>query len=64
MPDNLSYLNDSVKIYYTFKNSQRRYCNPDAFAAFIGALAETGKWDHVYVHGAAIRVFHIQIVIV
>jgi len=45
MPDSLSYLNGNVKIYYTFKNSQRRYCNPDAFAAFIGALAEIDRTD-------------------
>lgn len=45
MKDNLNYNNGNVKIYYSFKNSQRRYCNPDSYAGFIGALATLGRTD-------------------
>ncbi|WP_407403209.1 hypothetical protein [Chryseobacterium sp.] len=45
MEDSLSYDKDGVKIYYTFRNSQRRYCNPESYAGFIGALAEFGRTD-------------------
>lgn len=45
MKDSLNYNNGNVKIYYSFKNSQRRYCNPDSYAGFIGALATLGRTD-------------------
>ncbi|GAA3771747.1 hypothetical protein [Flavobacterium ginsengiterrae] len=45
MMDNLSYEKDDVKIFYSFRSSQRRYCNPDAYAGFIGALAKLGRED-------------------
>ena len=45
MKDSLKYNKSGVKIYYEFKNSQRRYCNPNAYAAFLGALAEMGRID-------------------
>ncbi len=43
MPDALNYtspLLPQLLIAYTFHNTQRRYCNPECFAAFIGVLAE------------------------
>lgn len=45
MKDSLSYNNGNVKIYYSFKSSQRRYCNPESYAGFIGALATLGRTD-------------------
>ncbi|WP_144283905.1 hypothetical protein [Chryseobacterium echinoideorum] len=45
MMDSLSYEKGYIKIFYTFQNSQRRYCNPDAYAGFIGALAKLGRED-------------------
>ena len=33
--------NNDINISYDFHNSQRRFCNPSCFAAFIGVLAET-----------------------
>ncbi|OCK53154.1 hypothetical protein BA768_00940 [Chryseobacterium sp. CBo1] len=45
MKDSLSYNNGNVKIYYSFKNSQRRHCNPESYAGFIGALATLGRTD-------------------
>lgn len=45
MKDNLNYVTDKIKIIYSFRNSQRRYCNPDAYAGFIGALAKLGRED-------------------
>lgn len=43
MPDGLSYVKDNTKIIFSFSNSQRRYCNPDCMAGFIGVLAELKK---------------------
>lgn len=45
MKDGLSYNNGNVKIYYSFKSSQRRYCNPESYAGLIGALATLGRTD-------------------
>lgn len=45
MKDNLNYKKNDVKIFYSFQRSQRRYCNPDAYAGFIGALAKLGRED-------------------
>ncbi|MDF2830966.1 hypothetical protein [Chryseobacterium indoltheticum] len=45
MKDGLSYNNDNVKIYYSFKSSQRKYCNPESYAGLIGALATLGRAD-------------------
>ena len=45
MKDNLKYKSGKIKIFYSFKDSQRRYCNPDTYAAFIGALADIGRED-------------------
>lgn len=45
MADQLKYEKSGVNIFYSFKNSQRRYCNPIAYAGFIGALAELNRKD-------------------
>jgi hypothetical protein len=45
MKDSLNYKKNDVKIFYSFQNSQRRYCNPDAYAGFIGALAKLSRED-------------------
>jgi hypothetical protein len=45
MKDTLSYDNGETKVYYSFKSSQRRYCNPESYAGFIGALATLGRTD-------------------
>jgi hypothetical protein len=45
MPDNLKINKNGVKIIYKFRNSSRRFCSPEAFAGFIGALAEMGFDD-------------------
>ncbi|KQT25723.1 hypothetical protein ASG22_03155 [Chryseobacterium sp. Leaf405] len=45
MKDSLSYEKDNVRIFYSFKNSQRRYCNPESYAAFLGALAALNRTD-------------------
>jgi len=45
MKDGLSYNNGNVKIYYSFKSSQRKYCNPESYAGLIGALATLGRAD-------------------
>jgi len=42
MPDSINFSENSITISYTFYDSQRRFCNPGCFAAFIGILAETG----------------------
>ena len=43
MADSLSYNERGVSVFYTFKGTQRRYCNPDCYAGFIGVLAEIGS---------------------
>ena len=45
MKDSLKYESGSVKVFYSFSGSQRRYCNPDTYAGFIGALAHIGRKD-------------------
>jgi hypothetical protein len=40
MPDQLNINNNGVIISYIFSGTRRRYCNPQCFAAFIGALAQ------------------------
>lgn len=45
MKDSLNYKKNDIKILYSFQRSQRRYCNPDAYAGFIGALAKLGRED-------------------
>jgi hypothetical protein len=40
MPNSLNINTDGVIISYVFSNTQRRFCNPQCFAAFIGALAQ------------------------
>jgi hypothetical protein len=40
MPDRLAINNNGIVISYAFSNTRRRYCNPQCFAAFIGALAQ------------------------
>ncbi len=44
MPDELDINidNNRVRIAYEFSGSQRRFCNPECFAAFLGILAEVG----------------------
>ena len=44
MPDSgLSVQQDGVVIRFKFSRTQRRYCNPETMAGFIGALAEFGE---------------------
>ncbi|VXC01477.1 conserved hypothetical protein [Flavobacterium sp. 9AF] len=43
MPDNLAINNDGTVINYVFSGTQRRFCNPQCFAAFVGALAQFGQ---------------------
>lgn len=43
MPDSLNIKKDNFSINYKFENPQRRYCNPESFAGFVGALAEISK---------------------
>jgi len=43
MPDSLNIKESSFLLNYKFSGSQRRYCNPESFAGFIGALAEISK---------------------
>ncbi len=45
MKDSLSYAKGDVKIYYTFHGSDRRYCSPECYAGFIGALGELNRTD-------------------
>lgn len=45
MPDALKKTIGNIKLFYSFKDTQRRYCDPDAFAGFIGALAEMSFED-------------------
>jgi hypothetical protein len=45
MKDSLSYENGDVKVFYTFAGSQRRYCSPEAYAGFIGALVMIDRKD-------------------
>jgi hypothetical protein len=40
MPNSLNINSNGVVISYVFSGTQRRYCNPQCFAAFIGALAQ------------------------
>jgi hypothetical protein len=42
MPDSLNINQNGVRIAFRFSGSQRRFCNPECFAAFIGILAEVG----------------------
>ena len=42
MPNQLAIDRNGVIIAFTFLRSQRRFCNPACFAAFIGVLAEVG----------------------
>lgn len=42
MPNTLNFNRNNVIIAYGFSNTQRRFCNPECFAAFIGVLAQYG----------------------
>ena len=42
MPDSLNVNRNNVVIAYGFSNTQRRFCKPECFAAFIGILAQYG----------------------
>lgn len=42
MPDSLNVNRNNVLISYGFSNTQRRFCKPECFAAFIGILAQYG----------------------
>lgn len=42
MPDSLNIDRNNVVIAYGFSNTQRRFCKPECFAAFIGILAQYG----------------------
>lgn len=43
MPDSLTININNVVISYVFYQSQRRFCNPQCFAGFIGVLAQFGR---------------------
>ncbi|OWP82647.1 hypothetical protein BWK59_14750, partial [Flavobacterium davisii] len=45
MKDSLNYISGEIKVCYKFSKTQRRYCNPDAYAGFIGALAKLNRTD-------------------
>ena len=45
MPDTLNINRNGIIIAYSFSGSQRRFCNPECFAAFVGILAEVGIAD-------------------
>jgi hypothetical protein len=42
MPERLDINRNGVRIAYEFSRSQRRFCNPECFSAFLGTLAEVG----------------------
>lgn len=42
MPDSINYKKDNVYIAYNFTDTQRRYTGVNAFAGFIGFLAQSG----------------------
>ena len=42
MPNELAISQNGIIIDYNFTGSQRRFCNPECFAAFVGILAEVG----------------------
>ena len=42
MPDSINKKNIDKSVIYSFTKTTRRYCGPEHFACFIGALAETG----------------------
>jgi hypothetical protein len=42
MPNSLNINRNGVRIAFGFSGSQRRFCNPECFAAFVGILAEVG----------------------
>lgn len=42
MPNTLNFNRNNVIIDYGFSNTQRRFCNPECFASFIGVLAQFG----------------------
>ena len=43
MPDSLGINSNGTVIDYVFSGTQRRFCNPQCFAAFVGALAQFGQ---------------------
>ncbi len=45
MKDLLNYSKSVVNVFYAFASTQRRYCNPEAYAGFIGALATLNRKD-------------------
>jgi hypothetical protein len=42
MPNRLDITRNDIIIAFSFSGSQRRFCNPECFAAFVGILAEVG----------------------
>ena len=51
MPDSLDIDEEQgdsrVRITFTYRNTARRFCNPDCFAGFVGVLAQLGREDVV-----------------
>jgi hypothetical protein len=43
MPDGLTIRQNEIIILYAFSGTQRQFCNPQCFAAFVGALAQFGQ---------------------
>ncbi len=51
MPDDLNFDEDAgdnrVRATFAYRNTARRYCNPECFAGFIGVLIQLGRGDVV-----------------
>jgi hypothetical protein len=43
MPDGLAIRDNGIIISFAFSGTQRQFCNPQCFAAFVGALAQFGQ---------------------
>ncbi len=53
MKDSLNYDAGGIAIKYDFSSSQRRFCGPKEYAAFIGALAECSFAESMTTTGSA-----------
>ena len=51
MPDNLNFNQETgsnrVRATFTYRNTARRYCNPESFAGFLGSLIQLDREDIV-----------------
>jgi hypothetical protein len=55
MPDNLNYVRDGIVVKYSFSQTKRRYTGPNAFAGFIGALAECSYGEGITTTGSCFK---------